>query len=153
MAIPLLLRELPDQYEDLIQRRLDEGRRLSGLEHELFGWDHADAAAMLAKRWNLPETFVELIGHHTRLADLLDGGDSQRGNACVALASLLPSCSEAEWAEQDEFVDGYARLTNGDGSSLQDMFVSVDESTAEFAPLLKLPTPKKSLTDYISETA
>ena len=150
MAIPLLLRELPEQYEELVKRRATEGRRLSGLEHEVFGWDHADAAAMLAKRWNLPETFVELIGHHTHLSDLLEGGPSQRGNACVALASMLPSCSDEAWDEQEEFVDGYAKLTGGNESTLEDLFAAVDESTAEFAPLLKLPTPKRTLTDYIS---
>ncbi len=150
MAIPLLLRELPDQYEELVQRRVDEGRRLSGLEHEMFGWDHADAAAMLAKRWNLPETFVELIGHHTRLTDLLQGGEANRGNACVALASLLPSCADEDWDEQDEFVDGYVALTNGDEEALLALFDSVDESTAEFAPLLKLPTPKRTLGDYVA---
>ena len=52
MAIPLLLKELPEEYAGLVQRRADEGRRLSGLEQEMFGWDHADAAAMLAKQWN-----------------------------------------------------------------------------------------------------
>src|SRR6056297_4102793 len=65
MAIPLLLKELPAEYESLVQRRLTEGRRLSGLEQEMFGWDHAEAAALLAERWNLPENFVELIGKHT----------------------------------------------------------------------------------------
>jgi len=150
MAIPLLLRELPDQYEALVRRRVTEGRRLSGLEHEMFGWDHADAAAMLAKRWNLPDSFVDLIGHHTKLADLLEAGPTQRNNACVALASLLPSCSDEQWQEQDEFVDGYLRLTSGDEAALIALFISVDESTSEFAPLLKLPVPKRTLLDFIN---
>ena len=150
MAIPLLLRELPEQYEELVERRVSEGRRLSGLEHEMFGWDHADAAAMLAKRWNLPETFVQLIGHHTRLSHLLEAGESQRNNACVALASLLPSCADEQWDEQDEFVDGYVTLADDDEDTLGELFADVDESTAEFAPLLKLPTPKTPLCEYLS---
>lgn len=74
MAIPLLLKELPEQYESLMERRAAEGLRLSGLETELFGWDHAEAAAMLATRWKLPESFVSLIAGHTNLQSLLDNG-------------------------------------------------------------------------------
>ncbi len=106
MAIPLLLKELPDEYEGLVERRAEEGRRLSGLEKEMFGWDHADAAAMLAKQWNLPDEFVTLIAQHTHVSELLAGGEAERGPACVALASLLPSCSDDTWGEQQQLVDG-----------------------------------------------
>ncbi len=88
MAIPLLLKELPEQYESLLSRRVLESRRLSGLEQELFGWDHADAAAMLASKWKLPERFVRLIRHHTQLDELLaEGPESQ-----VQRASRLRRC-------------------------------------------------------------
>lgn len=150
MAIPLLLKELPREYESLVQRRADEGRRLSGLEKEMFGWDHADAAAMLATRWNLPDEFVTLIAQHTQLADLLAGGETNRGAACVALASLLPSCSEESWAEQRQFVDGYQRLTGHGVSDLAAFFVEVDDATAEFAPVLRLPVPKTSLAECLA---
>lgn len=149
MAIPLLLKELPSEYENLVQRRADEGRRLSGLEKEMFGWDHADAAAMLAKQWNLPEEFVTLIAQHTQLSELLCGDESQRGAACVALASLLPSGTDTDWTEKPLFVDGYKELTAQDENGLAELFAVVDEGTAEFAPVLKLPVPKTSLVDYL----
>jgi HD-like signal output (HDOD) protein len=149
MAIPLLLKELPSEYEGLVQRRADEGCRLSGLEKEMFGWDHADAAAMLAKQWNLPEEFVTLIAQHTQITDLLSGGESQRAAACVALASLLPSCTDAEWIEKRQFVEGYVELTAQDENALAELFGQVDEGTAEFAPVLKLPAPKTALVDYL----
>lgn len=151
MAIPLLLKELPKEYEGLVQRRADEGRRLSGLEQEIFGWDHADAAAMLAKQWNLPEEFVTLIAQHTHLAELLESGESQRGAACVALASMLPSCSDEAWSEQSEFVNGYYKLTSHNAAELLELFGEVDEATGEFAPVLKLPVPKTTLTSYLQE--
>ncbi len=134
MAIPLLLKELPAEYEELVQRRADEGRRLSGLEKELFGWDHADAAALLAERWNLPKEFVSLIAQHTHLSALLNGDESQKPAACVALASLLPSCSDDGWDEQSEFVEAYAKLTGNTVDELKQLFAEVDEATTEFAP-------------------
>ena len=151
MAIPLLLKELPDEYEALVERRASEGRRLSGLEKELFGWDHADAAALLAQRWNLPDEFIELIAQHTQIDELLAGGTAKLGPACVALASLLPSCSDEEWGEQDQFLADFVKLSQFNDSELKELFAAVDESTSEFAPLLKLPVPAQSLIDYLND--
>jgi HD-like signal output (HDOD) protein len=151
MAIPLLLKELPESYHDLVERRAKEGRRLSGLERELFGWDHADAAAMLAKKWNLPPEFVSLIGRHTHLEELLAGGKSCEGEACVALASLLPSCADDKWSERSEFTRGFQRLTGPQAGKLTELCREVDETTVSFAPLLKLPSPKKALREYLDQ--
>ncbi|MEM9825505.1 MAG: HDOD domain-containing protein [Planctomycetota bacterium] len=151
MAIPLLLKELPAEYESLVQRRVSEGRRLSGLEKEMFGWDHADAAAMLAKRWNLPEDFVSLIASHTRLKELLAAGPAQQGAACVALASLLPACSDQGWDEQKDFVFGFQTLTQGHAVDMNGLLTEADQTTTEFAPVLKLPVPQRSIMDYLSE--
>lgn len=151
MAIPLLLKELPEQYEVLVERRAEEGRRLSGLEKEIFGWDHADASAMLAQQWNLPEEFVALIAQHTKLEELLDAGPEKQGPACVALASLLPSCSEDGWDEYDMFMKGYSQLTEQSADVLRETFEKVDSDTTEFAPILRLPLPKLALVDYLQD--
>jgi hypothetical protein len=68
----------------------------------------------------------------------------------VALASLLPSCIDEDWSEQSQFVDGYKKLTGQNDSVLADLFVEVDQATADFAPVLKLPVPKIGLVQYIS---
>ena len=149
MAIPLLLKELPSEYESLVARRASERRRLSGLERELFGWDHAEAAAVLAEQWNLPDEFVTLIAQHTHLAELLAGGEATRGAACVALASLLPSCSDETWGERGEFLEGYSSLTGQSLESLHQLFAEVDESTDDFAPILRLPAPQVGLVSYL----
>ena len=149
MAIPLLLKELPEQYEVLVERRAEEGRRLSGLEKEMFGWDHADASAMLAQQWNLPEEFVALIAQHTKLDELLEAGPEQHDLACVALASLLPSCSDEGWNEYNMFIKGYSQLTEKTSHILRQAFEQVDADTIEFAPILRLPLPKVALVDYM----
>jgi HD-like signal output (HDOD) protein len=141
MAIPLLLKELPQQYQPLVERCHAEGRRLSGLEQELFGWDHADAAALLASRWKLPKEFVTLIGRHTQLNELITSRET-RAEASVALASLLPTCNDDVWDERADFVDGYAILTGQSHGDLLELCTVVDKATGDFAPLLKLPAPK-----------
>lgn len=151
MAIPLLLKQMPVEYQDLVTRRQTEGRRLSNLEREAFGWDHAQAAGLLATTWGLPEHFVKLIQNHTQLSELLKAGKADLDAACVAVASLLPSCADEAWSEREEFADGFAQVTAGHAVDMLSLFEQVDEAAADFAPLLKLPTPKRTLVEYWNE--
>jgi len=150
MAIPLLLKEMPAQYQELLERRCKESRRLSGLEKECFGWDHADAAALLAEKWKLPPGFVDLIRHHTQLEDLLTQGPALRGSVCVALASLLPSCSDSQWDEQSLFTSAFNQLVGLSSVGLKSLLAQVDEDSASFAPLLRLPAPAETLVQFVS---
>ena len=104
---------------------------------------------MLATQWNLPTDFVTLISQHTRLNELLADGQCDPGAACVALASLLPSCVDQGWVEREEFIDGFSALTGRTVDDLESIFAEVDEGTNEFAPILKLPAPKAALVDLL----
>ncbi len=148
MAIPLLLKQLPDEYRTLIDRRQAENLRLSHLEREAFGWDHADAAAKLASAWALPAGFIKLIKNHTHLETLLEAGPAERDAACVAVASLLPSCVDDHWEEREQFEAGFQRVIDGQSVDLLELFAEVDQAAADFAPMLKLPTPKRTLLEY-----
>jgi HD-like signal output (HDOD) protein len=149
MAIPLLVKQLPEDYATLISRR-EGGVRLSLLERELFGWDHAEAAGRLARTWKLPESFATLIQNHTHFEQLLGEGAGSQSAACVAIASLLPCGREEAWAEKDWFYDGFKRLTGDGENQLLTLLTETDEATVQFAPLLKLPAPKQSLIQHWS---
>ncbi len=151
MAIPLLLKELPSHYEPLIERRGIENLRLSQLERELFGWDHADAAAALVRNWHLPEEFAVLIERHPNLDELLRANPPQQDAACVALAALLPSCQDAEWHEREAFLNGLVRLAGENCSSLSKILAETDKTYEEFAPVMKLQIPNRSLSHWFSE--
>jgi HD-like signal output (HDOD) protein len=150
MAIPLLLKALPEQYESLIERRTSERVRLSCLEQELFGWDHAQAAAALCRNWRLPEEFSVLIERHPNVDELLDGNPCQRDAACVAIASLLPACKDSAWDEQEEFEHAFDRIVGDRPVELKDMITKVDSSFAEFAPILKLAVPNQTLQGWLN---
>ena len=150
MAIPLLLKALPEHYESLIERRATERVRLSCLEKELFGWDHAQAAAALCRNWRLPEEFSVLIERHPNVDELLDGNSRQRDAACVAIASLLPACKDSHWGEQEEFEDAFNRILGDRPVDLDELITKVDVSFSEFAPILQLPIPERSLADWLS---
>ncbi len=153
MAIPLLLKELPEQYQGLIERCSQERMRLSQLERQVFGWDHAEAAAGLVRNWRLPEEFAVLIERHPNLDSLLGATPPLRDAATVALAALLPSCRDEHWDERAEFLAGWERLLPGSNTLLADLLQEVDSSFDEFAPILKLPVPERSLSQWIIEAA
>jgi HD-like signal output (HDOD) protein len=152
MAIPLLLKELPEGYQELLNRRRCESQRLSSLERATFGWDHAEAAAALVRGWNLPESFATLIERHPDFDTLLAAGPTARAAACVALASMLPSGSDEEWPEQDAFRRGLEQLGGG-RVPLAELVAETDAGMEEFAPLLKLPVPRRSLAQWCQAAA
>jgi HD-like signal output (HDOD) protein len=149
MAIPLLIQQLPTEYAPLVERRSVEQRRLSDLERETLGWDHAEVAAGLVRQWNLPNSFADLIEHHVDLPRLLAGGPEKRGAACVALASMLPSCRDSDWEEGSRFTEGLEAIAGGQ-IALKDLATETDKQTSEFAPLLKLPLPKRTLLEWVA---
>jgi len=151
MAIPLLLKELPEHYEGLIERRGQENLRLSHLERELFGWDHAEAAAALVRNWRLPEEFATLIERHPNLDDLLRTTPAKRDAACVAIAALLPACQDSSWDERCEFEAGWKQLVPGGSDSIEKVIAEADATFAEFAPIMKLPIPDRSLVQWFHD--
>ncbi|GAB5405793.1 MAG: HDOD domain-containing protein [Aureliella sp.] len=149
MAIPLLLKELPEQYEELIERRSNERLRLSQLEQEMFGWDHAEVAAALVRNWRLPEEFAALIEHHPNFDALMSSTPPSRDAACVALAALLPSCEDSEWGERDEFLSGLRRISAASYSSLNSIIAEADSTFEDFAPMMRLPVPDRTLAQWL----
>lgn len=149
MAIPLLLKELPQQYAEMVERRGIEHVRLSHLEREMFGWDHAQAAAALCRTWKLPEEFAAIIERHTDFNELISATPRKLDAACVALASLLPACKDDEWDERDAFVAGLTQLLPSGSDAVLELLRQADTSFDEFAPLMNLPVPERSLVKWI----
>ncbi len=148
MAVPLLAKELPEEYDKLFQGRRGGQTRLSDLERERFGWTHAEAASILARRWSLPEEFADLIEYHTAFEQLLSDG-ATAGQVAVSLSALLPSVQDNHWYEREQFIDVFCRLTHSPEESLQPMLQEIDAGFEEFAPVLKLGLPTQTLVAFL----
>ncbi|MEL7266327.1 MAG: HDOD domain-containing protein [Planctomycetota bacterium] len=153
MAIPLLMKSMPREYEQLLDQRESGNSRLSDLEKDCFGWTHADAAGLIAAKWKLPQRFIRLVQGHTDFEGLMQrlaAGDAEvRDTACVALAALVPSCRDNEWPEMDAFFNGFEILANGQPLSLLEICEEVDDQTSEYAPLLQVPVPSVGLAEIM----
>ena len=142
MAIPLLAKELPEVYEELLSKR--DTARLSVLEKTRFGWDHAEAAEVIAKTWKLPKGLGNLIAIHAE--DNCPSTVRERPDqVAVWLSGLLPASIDQNWQELPKFEGAFRQVS--DQPSPTDLLQQVDEAFEDFAPLLQLATPPTTLVD------
>jgi len=151
MAVPLLAKEAPDLYASLLQRRNKGKVRLSHLEREQFGWTHAEAGAMIARKWSFPEGFAKLIGGHTELDGCAGQGCEEPGVVAVAISALLPAIEDPTWNEWPEFEQAYQKVVPHGAPPAVELLSRTDQQVEELAPALKLAIPKKPLVDIYNE--
>lgn len=153
MAVPLLTREVPQAYTRLFGARTDSANRvrLSRLERHVFGWDHAQAAGIMARRWELPEEFATLIENHLGIERFVDQAGTEPGKTSVSLSALLPTTGDEGWSECKQFEEFYDAITPPAADSAREMLNKIDEEFAEFAPVLRIALPKVALSDRYDE--
>ncbi|MBN2474214.1 MAG: HDOD domain-containing protein [Pirellulales bacterium] len=153
MAVPLLAKEAPEVYEKLLEARHDGRIRLSYLEDKVFGWTHAEAAGIMARQWNLPDAFALLVENHQAIERWVLQPKEDAGRLAVALSALLPSTADKSWHECSLFEEYYQKVAPPGSPLVIELLGQIDEEFSEFAPVLKLATPAKSLVDRFSEVA
>lgn len=60
----VLWRQLKGAYEEVFESTGGASDALCSAENEAFGFDHADAAAAISTRWNLPQTLIDALWCH-----------------------------------------------------------------------------------------
>ncbi len=145
MAVPLLAKESPEVYAELLERRDGGRQRLSSLEQERFGWTHAEIAAQMAGRWNLPDELAELLAHHIDVDAVLDAGTPAA--LAVALSSQIAAVADEQWFDLPALREKYDQVRPQGTPELADVLAEVDSDFAEFAPILNLPLPEQTLVE------
>jgi HD-like signal output (HDOD) protein len=155
MAVPLLAKEVPEAYNTLFGARgqAENRVRLSRLEEHLFGWTHAEAAGIMARRWKLPEGFANLIEDHLAVDQWVAQKDQQPGKLAVSMSALLPTTTDPEWTEFELFDKYYRQVCPAGGPAAVDLLKRVDDEFADFAPILNITAPKTTLVESCNETA
>lgn len=147
MAVPLLAKEVPQAYNTLFNaRRTSHNRvRLSQLEQHVFGWNHAEAAGIMVREWDLPEVLSTLVAEHLTADEQLAKGHPEPAKLAVAISAYLPAVDDPNWAEFPKFEAMYEQIRPMDGPSVEDLLGRIDEEFAEMAPLLRLTPPRTTL--------
>lgn len=151
LAIPILVKELGDDYLALLENG-DDSSRLSEREQRQFGWNHAQAGAYIARSWKLPESLCRLIENHVSIDLRWAHSRALVGQLSVSLSALLPTTLRDDWTDGETYRHLYSQLPTSCGS-LEDLFNHVDREMEQFAPLLKLPTAPKTLLGHLLEAS
>lgn len=151
MAVPLLAKENSKSYVELLEARNNGHVRLSHLEKTAFGWTHSEAAGLMARQWNLPEAFADMIESHHDVEQHTANCKSHPGKAAVALSALLPSVADPEWCECSLFEKYYEKTSPSGGPTVLELLTQLDEQFVGFAPVLKVSNPSKSLVECYQE--
>lgn len=104
----VLWRQLGEAYESVFVGSGGHSMRLCKAERAAFGFDHADAAAVLANKWNMPETLRDALAfHHDGEGRSLESAKDPRLAAVVRIANLA---ARDDWSA--ESVSGIQSLTD-----------------------------------------
>ncbi len=151
MAVPLLLKQRPQEYGDVLTKlRDDEKTRLSTLERETFGWTHADAAGVLGKNWKLPDPLTDLMANHLLLDEIIGDFAQNPEQVVVSLSALLPSVTKEDWTESAAFMKHYSKIIGNKSLPLENFFSKVDKEFEQYAVIIQIAKPKKLLVEYLS---
>lgn len=143
ISLPILLTTWREYYEPVIEQWRESPARLSEIERENFGWDHAQASAWITHSWGLPEDMVCFMGAHNLPWEKMEELELV-GTVATApwVAALLPSILKPE-------PDRTARMISGAENRLQlglDPFArslrEVEEAFGEILSLFQLPPQK-----------
>ncbi|MGD0383534.1 MAG: HDOD domain-containing protein [Thermoguttaceae bacterium] len=151
MAIPILAKESPQLYVKLLESRKQGQIRLSSLENQIFGWNHAQAGGMMARHWNLPDDFASLIENHTATEKIVEQSNEAPDKAAMAMSALLPAIADPVWTECQQFESYYEKIMPGNSPTIMELMGQIDREFEHLAPIMKISTPAKSLVDRYNE--
>ncbi len=96
----VMWRQIGRPYEALLAGAGGHSAALIEAEKEAYDFDHADAAAVLAHKWNLPDTLGDaLYYHHPREGQSL--GDA-KDPKLAALVQIANQAAHDNWAAEDK---------------------------------------------------
>ena len=153
LALPLLVKQFPSDYEELFRDRENGNVRLSTLEMQRFGWTHAEAAGHIARIWRLPDETGRLLTAHVDLACLTEQPRPGANKLAVVLSALLPSVADEVWPECHLLESSYQALRPLAGPPLGVVLERTDAELAAFLPSLNMATPERPLADWFVEAA
>jgi HD-like signal output (HDOD) protein len=150
MAIPLLLKIKKNEYGNVLDKLLKSNNtRLSVLEREAFGWDHAEAAGLMGKGWKLPEPLISITEKHLDIEGTSKNFDSQPEEAVVALSAFLPVVSNPKWEERETFYKHFNSILLGKERVISTVFGKVDMEFEQYARIIQVAVPKVSLFSFV----
>jgi HD-like signal output (HDOD) protein len=139
VAIPVLLSAWQEYYEPVIQTWKQGSKRLSEIEQEHFGWDHAQAGAWIVQSWDFPEEIVCYIGMHNLSWEKIHEHELEDTIVVpMALARILPSVLKPDGEHSECVFDAAVQWLSMTRAEFVDCLTEVRESFSEILELFGL---------------
>jgi HD-like signal output (HDOD) protein len=143
IALPVLLSVWKEYYEPVVQEWQQSPQRLSEIEREQFGWDHAQAGAWIAQSWELPEDVVCYIGaHNLSWADLQEHELHDTIAAPMAVAAHAPSVLKSDLERSKKVFQAAKEWLSMSDSEFEASLGEVQESFANILDFFGYPAGK-----------
>jgi len=143
LAVPLLLCVWDEYYEPIVKEWETSPKRLSELERQHFGWDHAQAGAWILQSWEFPEEMICYIGAHNISMEKIKELDLQDTIVVpLAIAALSPSVLKPDPAPAAEVFHEAVNRLDMDAAQFADTIKEVKDTMTELLTLFELPEQK-----------
>lgn len=138
-VLPILTNQYDDRYIYYLKEVAPKGATLARWESDTFGWNHAEAGALMAHRWHLPDDLLCSILLHHEIERVLES-DQQH------LFSLFPANVAAMLPDQlQQSPNGIRKLIDIDAKAgairLDEIAAQVDEDLETIAEGKNRPQP------------
>ena len=150
MAIPILAQLWPKEYESILTQHAKTGVRISSLEQETFGLNHADAGAFLVQEWGFGDELADSILKHIQNNPESSTEKEAVYHAIVSLSSFLPSVLDKTWNSADLFFDCIQQTAIGKnkGVKIDETFAKTDEIFGELLSMMQMERPVTPMVEY-----
>ena len=130
-----------DQYQDVMEEMIDEGRSAVDVETDVLNIDHAEVGGWLSTRWKFPDALIVPITYHHNLV----GGEGENLNFAlmVHLANILTKKNdiglnhELEIPEPSDMVEEVLGLDEQKVNSISEELSNAKSYIQEFFRYLK----------------
>ncbi len=155
LAVPLLLCVWAEYYEPVVAEWQTSDRRLSDIEREQFGWDHAQAGAWIVQSWEFPEEMICYIGAHNISMEKLQEMELQDTIVMpLAVTSLAPSVLRPEPESLAAVFNQSVHHLDMDTSQFAAVIETAKDTLTELLALFELPDQKAvNIFDQLVEIA
>jgi len=139
LAIPVLLCVWREYYQPVIEEWNQSARRLSEIEREHLGWDHAQAGAWIMQTWEFPEEMVCYLGlHNISMEKISESGLEDTIVVPMAVAAMTPSVMKPDAVFSRLTFQSAVKWLSIDSHEFVDCIVEVKESLGEILDLFGL---------------
>jgi len=138
LGMVAMFRVLGDKYLQAIDMAHGDHRKLPAVERKCFDFDHAVVGAEIARKWKLPEIYVDAIAHHHdwEASPLKQGGQARAVQAAnLAASTLMLPASESVLSQ---FRREMSEWLGMDSAQIKRLLGVITQASAELKTLFRL---------------